>query len=111
MKKFLAIALMLSPNLAFAEGLSNFGQLVNYILGFINLLMPVVGGLALLAFFWGLAQFISKSGDAAGRADGKSLMIWGVVALFIMVSFLGIITIAKSNLGLDTKSGIPYIKK
>lgn len=111
MKKFLAIVLMLSPNLAFAEGLSNFGQLVNYVLGFINLLMPVVGGLALLAFFWGLAQFISKSGDAAGRADGKNLMVWGLVALFIMVSFVGLIQIVKNDLGLGVGSPIPYIKK
>jgi hypothetical protein len=91
--------------------ISNFGQFINYILGFINLLMPVIGGLALLSFLWGLAQFILRSGDSAGRAEGKSLMIWGLVALFIMVSFLGILTLAKRDLGLNTRTGIPYIKR
>ena len=47
--------------------------------------------LALLFFFWGLAQFILKSGDAASHEEGKNKMVWGVIALFVMVSIWGIV--------------------
>jgi hypothetical protein len=111
MKKLIIVSLALSPSMLLAEGLANIGALVNYILGFINLLMPLFAGLALLYFFWGLAKFISNSGDTAGRAEGKSLMIWGLVALFVMLSFLGLIQIAKNDLGLGVGTPLPLIKR
>ncbi len=91
--------------------ISNFGDFINYILGFINLLMPVLAGLALLSFLWGTARFISKAGDAGGRAEGKSLMIYGLIALFLMFSFYAIVKIAQKDLGLNTRTGIPFIKR
>ncbi len=50
----------------------------------------VVSGLALLVFFWGLVKFIMSAGPG-GKADGKQLMIWGTIALFVMVSIWGIV--------------------
>lgn len=91
--------------------MQNLGDVVRYILGFVNLLLPIVGALALLAFFKGLIGFIRNSGDTKAHQDGKNLMIWGVIALFIMVSFLGIITIVKRDLGLSSRTGIPYIRR
>ncbi|MDB5194388.1 MAG: seg [Parcubacteria group bacterium] len=111
MKKIIFLAFMFSPALAFADGFSNFGEVVNYILGFINLLLPLFGGLALLVFILGLVKFISKSGDSGSHKDGKDLMVYGLLALFIMISFLGIITIGEKDLGFTPSNGLPIIKR
>jgi len=52
----------------------------------------VVAALALLTFFWGLVKFITKvGGDAKAAAEGKTFMVWSVIALFVMVSIWGMI--------------------
>ncbi len=61
-------------------------------------LILVVVGVALLAFFWGLARFIFKAGDEKETAAGKRLMQWGLIALFVMVSVWGIIRFVEVEL-------------
>jgi hypothetical protein len=103
---------LLVPSIASAAGgVNNITDLIRYILSFVNLLIPLVGSLALLAFLKGLATFISKSGDVKSQQDGKDLMLYGVIALFVMVAFLGILTILKSDLGLNTTTGIPNLHR
>lgn len=78
----------------------NFSDLIlRFILPLINVTLPVVLALALLVFFKGLAAFIAKSGDAKSHAEGKSLMIWGLIALFVMVSVFGILQFFFNDLG------------
>jgi len=100
----------LFPALAFADdGFKNFKELVLWAAGLVNLAIPVAGGIALLVFLWGLVKFISKSGDAKNNAEGKSLMIWGIIALFVMISYMGIIKIFQQTAGLPQKTTLPYI--
>lgn len=49
--------------------------------------------LALLAFFWGIVEYIwaRRSGDTKGVQNGAEFMKWGLVALFVMFSVYGII--------------------
>jgi hypothetical protein len=71
---------------------SDFKGLVTFVIAkFINPLLYIVAGLALLAFFWGLVKFISRAGDDKSHAEGKNLMVWGLIALFVMVSVYGIL--------------------
>jgi hypothetical protein len=83
-------------------------DLVNGLLTLINPLLVLLVALSLLAFFWGLAKFIYKSGDPASHADGKKLMIWGIIALFVLTSFLGIIQFVSNDLGFNF-GGIPLL--
>lgn len=69
----------------------------------INLATPIVVALALLYFFWGLATYIltAGGGEAEGKKKGRDIMIWGILALFIMVSIWGIINIVRQTFNLD----------
>ena len=49
-------------------------------------LLPVVVGVAILVFFWGLVKYIFAQGSEEAKADGKKIMFWGAVALFVMFS-------------------------
>jgi thiol:disulfide interchange protein len=73
----------------------------------INLVTPVVIALALLFFFWGLATFILGSSNEEERKKGRNIMIYGILALFIMVSIWGIIAVLQNTFELRGGSIIP----
>lgn len=65
----------------------------------------ILAGLALLYFFWGLIKFIVRAGDEEGRKEGKKAMMWGIMALFVMVSIWGIVTLLQSAFALEEFEG------
>ena len=87
---------LLTPFIAFAQA-GTVQQLIGIVGGIIALAIPVVISLALLYFFWGLAKFILHADDESERAKGKSIMVWGIVALFVIVTVWGIIAVLQST--------------
>lgn len=76
----------------------------------INLATPIVVALALLYFFWGLASYILKAGDDDGRKKARETMIWGILALFIMVSVWGIINVIRDTFNIqDNQIDVPGV--
>lgn len=94
MKKYLKIFttwLFFSPVIASAQ-LDGVKGLIEAVGKLINPLIAILVGLALLGFFWGLARFIFRvGGDEKAVEEGKRIMIWGLIAIFVMVSVWGII--------------------
>lgn len=108
---------MFSPMLALAqERLGNVTDLVESIGNIVQIAIPIVAALALLYFFWGLANFIlaTGSGDEDKRDKAKSVMIWGIVALFLIVSVWGIVEFIGDALVIDQDTGnqqIPGVER
>ena len=101
MKRFIIPALVLAPFLASAQTGGNLGGVTNLLRSFgglVNTALPIVVGLALLGFFWGLAMFIFASNDPEKRGEGRQIMIWGVVALFVMVAVWGLVNFLSTAL-------------
>lgn len=67
-----------------------------------NYIIIIIVSLSLLSFLWGLARFILSAGSDTGREKGKKIMVWGLVALFVMVSLMGIVTLIRVTLFGDT---------
>lgn len=89
--KMFIIAFFLLPAVVFAQ-LDGIKDLVQAVGDLINPLIRIAVGAALLVFFWGLAKFIFHvSGDEKAVDEGKRVMKWGLIALFVMVSVWGII--------------------
>ncbi len=88
MKKFIITALALAPLGASAQ-LSNVSSILTAIGNLIETALPILIALGLLSFFWGLVKFIFGGDDA--KKEGSSFMIWGLVALFVMVSVWGLV--------------------
>lgn len=63
----------------------------SYVLVTFKILVPILTGIAFLLFFWGVAKFILSAGEANELEKGRQMMIWGVLAIFVLVSFWGII--------------------
>lgn len=98
LKVGIAGALVFAPFLAFAETL---GGILNIIGQLISAATPIVVALALIFFFWGLAQFIYNSGDTEKRGQAIQIMIYGIIALFIMVSIWGIIGVLQTTFNIQ----------
>ena len=63
----------------------------------INPLIPILIGLALLLFFYGLFNYLKTGlGEAKELDSAKSLMFWGVIILFVMLSVWGLVGILEN---------------
>ncbi len=101
MKKFILTALTIAPAFAFAQQLGNVETFMRSIARLVNLALPLVVALALLGFFYGLMKFIFAKGDDAARKEARQTMIWGIIALFVMVSVWGLVGFLGNALGIQ----------
>jgi len=99
--KFLVAVVLGLPMIVSAKNLNETRELIGSARGIVSALITLVGAIALLAFFWGLARFIFRvGGDEKAVSEGKTIMKWGLVALFVMISVWGIIQFFQQELGL-----------
>ncbi len=107
-KAFIVLGTLATPFMASAQVTQNttgdIGGLVILAGSIIGMLVPIVSTLVIVFFFWGLAQYVLAAGDEKKAKEGKSIMIWGAVALFVMVSIWGIIGFLQKSLGTDIQS-------
>lgn len=98
MKKAILGALYFVPALAFAQ--ANFGNLTGSLANFNPVLQAaarVLFGLAIVYFFWGVAKYILAASDAKAREEGRGIMIWGIVAIAVMASIYGLVTLLSTT--------------
>lgn len=111
MKKLLYAAIVFSPALALAQNsspsLGNLETLLLSIQRLIGIALPVVIGLALLGFFWGLMQFVFAAGNEEKKKEGRTHMIYGIIALFVMVAVWGLVGFIAGAFGIQTGGSIP----
>ena len=94
----LAIAL---PMIASAAGTAQdiVTPIANHILALVRVLVLIVFVLAVVAFGWGIVQFIFAGGDPAGIAKAKSFLLWSVIGMAVMASLFGLITFLQQYFG------------
>jgi len=98
--KYSLLSIALFPFLAFAQSPA---ELILIRIGIIfRLLIPLLITLALVFFLWGIAKFVfaSGQGDEQGRETGKRLMVWGLIALFVMISVWGLVLALQTTFGI-----------
>lgn len=105
MKKVILATLAFAPAFAFAQNLGNIDTLVRSIGRIVDLSLPIVIAIALLGFFWGLVKFIFAQGDETAKVEAKKIMLWGLVALFVMISVWGLVRFAQRAFGLQEGGG------
>ena len=103
---FIGTALAL-PLLTFAQQINSVQSAGQFIITIINTVaVPVLFALAFIVFIFGIFQFfILSRGDEEKQALGRSLMLWGLIGFFLMVSVWGLVNILIGTFGLN--SNIP----
>ncbi|MEO6536291.1 MAG: pilin [Candidatus Paceibacterota bacterium] len=71
----------------------------------INLLVPLVFAIAFVVFIFGVFRyFILGGANEEKRAQGRQLIMWGLIAFFVMVSVWGLVNLITNTLNLDSSS-------
>jgi len=102
------LSLSILPSIAFAQG-PNLNYIQNAVdqIGFlVEQLIPLVIGIGLLFFIWGLVQFILASGSEEAKEVGKRRMIWGILALFVIVSVWGLVQLLAEISGVQLGAAV-----
>lgn len=78
---------------------TTFAGLVDFILGFINILIPGIFGVIFLYLVVKIIDaWILHADDEKKREEGKRMMITAVVVFVIMVSVWGIVTLIRNSI-------------
>jgi hypothetical protein len=119
MKKIgVSLFVFLTPLFVLAqESSEDFGEINEFfvkISSFINgTLIPLLFGVALLVFLWGIFKyFILGGGDEGKREEGKQLMLYAIIGFVVMVSVFGIVNAIANGLGFsddETIQNIPNV--
>ncbi|HEY9586253.1 MAG TPA: hypothetical protein VJJ27_01245 [Candidatus Paceibacterota bacterium] len=72
------------------------GQIVGYSFRYLF-------AVALLVFLWGVSKTIRAQGDEEKIKEGRRVMFWGIIALFVMVSISGLVAFLQH----DLTQGVP----
>lgn len=98
---FLFLITYIFPTVALAQNGVWFDSLAQQLLYILPLFITALLGVAVLLFLWGLARFILNSGDEKVVAEGKKMMVWGVVALFVLLSVWGLVALLQTIVGTE----------
>jgi NADH:ubiquinone oxidoreductase subunit 2 (subunit N) len=104
MKKIIALGASFAfPLLAFAQvrSIQDAGVAVTQIIN--GTLVPLVFAIAFIVFIWGIFQYFIQGGhDEEAKVKGKSLMLYGIVGFFLMVSVWGLVNILVGTFNLSS---------
>jgi hypothetical protein len=111
------VASLLMPVLALAQSnVINPGANYGRVTDAIKALGSVVNGLTfiamsavLLLFFWGVAKYITAGADEEKRAAARSLMIYGVIGVFVVFSIWGLVALLGSIFGVGSGGSAPSV--
>ncbi len=96
MKKFgLFVALSFLPVITFAD-VENLQGLVAMLVSLVNSIIPLLFGLALLAFFWGVIGYI-RAVNPAKIKEAYMYMTFSIVSIAVMLSVWGLALFLKNS--------------
>lgn len=66
-----------------------------------NSIIPFLIGLGVLIFLVGVVQYIAAGDNEEKRTEGRNLIIFGIIAIFVMVSVWGLVNILVGTFNLN----------
>lgn len=100
MKKILASLATFAPVLTFAQStnFSNVQNGISSISAIIDRLIPLVIGIAVLLFLIGVLKYVTAGGDEEAREAARGMIIFGIIALFVMTAVWGFVRILSGTI-------------
>src|ERR1043165_7169500 len=94
-----------TPAVASAAVLEPGSQLIvfaNNVLRTAQVLVTLAFLVAILVFAWGIIRFLINAGDPN---TSKAFLLWGVVAIAVLASLMGLITFLQQAFGISNSTG------
>ncbi len=70
-----------------------FASLVGTVTNIVLLVVPIVGSIVLIAFFWNLATLLFNVSDAEKMKQAKQRIIWAIITMFVLFTVGGIVAL------------------
>lgn len=106
----LFVVLLAAPVVVHAQlAITSAWSLLAFIARAINAIIPVLIGLGVLYFIWGVVQYVASGDDKERREKGRKKIVFGIIAIFVMFSVWGLVNILGRSLGLFNVSQVPQI--
>ena len=86
--------------------MDTFRTLILAIVGVLKLVIPILYSVAFVVFFWSMAKIIMNSGNAVEVQKSKKYMFGAVIALFVLLTFNGIILLMADQVGFSSSVSI-----
>ena len=77
---------------------STFPGLINYLIGIIQFMIPMLVAAAVILYFYHAGVGVYKSGQAEARQKMKQNLFWGAIILFVMISVWGLVLLLENSL-------------
>ena len=105
MKKIVSIvsgSVVLLPAIAFAQNANYAINLVTSAKNVLDQLVVFLIALAVVWFIWNVIRY-TMSSDEEKKSAAKSQMIWGIIAIAVIVSIWGLVGILQNVFGVNTQ--------
>ena len=76
---------------------ATFAEVLGILQGLLNGLFPILIAFAVVIFLWGVLKYIRSSDNPDQRTEGRELMVYGIIAIFVMVSLWGLVNVIVST--------------
>jgi hypothetical protein len=110
MKKILFFAGLLIPNIIFAAVCNDVTTCVSMLLGIMNSFVPILIGVALILFIYGILKFFSAGGNESELGKSKSYMFFGIVSLAVILGVWSLVGVVSNAFFPGSKVSIPQFQ-
>ena len=100
-KKLIPLGLMAMPFAAGAVNVTSFDSLIVLVNDILGKLVPIFIAIAVIVLLVAIVRYITAGEDEEKRSKAKSLMIYGIIGLFVMISLWGLVAILSGTFNLD----------
>jgi len=104
MKKILVLGLALVSVPMFASAVTTVDTIIVQLLGFLAYVVPALITVAVIYFIWGVITFMTAA-DEEQKKMSRSKIINGLIGLFVIVAFWGIIAVVKNTFNIGNTTG------
>jgi mannose/fructose/N-acetylgalactosamine-specific phosphotransferase system component IID len=101
MKKITGLLTFLLPSVTFAQENEGIGGSISKIQDIVESLIPLIIGIAVVVFIWGILKYVIAK-DEDSQKEARSIMIYGIIVLFVMVSVWGLVKLLSDTLDIKT---------
>lgn len=100
---FVSVIAVLLPLFASAQTIQSVLSIAK---GIVGLISPLIMTIGVAVFIYGIVRYIAASGDEEKIKSAKGYIVYGLLGLFVMVAFWGIVTAIVNTFGLGGGSSI-----
>ncbi|MBU1091849.1 hypothetical protein KKA27_03245 [Patescibacteria group bacterium] len=108
--RLIPIALFVTPMMAIAASTNDLGDVLIVIKELVDSIIPILMVLVVAVFLWGIVRYVTAGGDAEKEKAARGYIIYGLIGIFVLVAFWGIVKMFAGTFGVDTGGTLPEVE-